>query len=819
VLTVDNHGRDIFPFLALIRTGVLFNYELLCKVHSKRSAYREGGDAWRKTLVDGILGSTGLVERILEAFRSDTDLGMVVASGQIFGGRTFWVSNEVRLCRMFRDIGLNENAFERKFAGGSMYWIRPLILRPVNALNLGYDDFEAEPISSDGFTAHAVERIVSVICHDAGMRAAESGKLGSPAPGPSGKVHVIANYLPQFHPTPENDAWWGKGFTEWTNVTKALPQFRGHRQPRLPTDLGFYDLRLAEIRIAQADLARRHGITAFSYYYYWFNGRKLLNQPIESVLAAGQPDFPFMLCWANEPWTRNWDGLSKEVLLSQDYAPGWERVFAVDVAPLMRDPRYLRLNGKPMLALYRVAHFADMIGSIERLRAAFAAEGFAEVHLIGAWVQIGDDEKLPAEASEIGLDAYFEFPPHGIPSQPMQVPGTDQYPGFAGQLYDYGATVDAVLDELALAQPGFRHRGVMMGWDNTARRGARSFAFHGATPANFRRWLRAALQTARWEAHGRDNAVFINAWNEWAEGTYLEPDRDFGMGWLEAVASATSDTPNPPPVASRSPVLTEDFLIDDLIRRHMQPEIPDALARYTCGLERNHPEYVRSGAEVYLMFELTMRNFLGKSMIEMGNVLDFGCGAGRLLRFLDPSTSRVCACDVNAAVIRFAQAHYGHFSIYQNGLMPPLIYDSGQFDLIYSFSVFSHLSEDVENQWLAELSRVGKSGCIYLISVHGDWFIEATLGDEARAVAEAGFVWKSAHQRRGSEDDFPDYYEASFHTSDFIRAHWSRYFEIVAIVKGDDPRRFLGTNPDQWSLAIVPQLRPMGQDLIIARKR
>jgi lipopolysaccharide biosynthesis protein len=432
-----------------------------------------------------------------------------------------------------------------------MYWIRPLILRPINGLHLGYDDFEAEPISNDGFTAHAVERLVSLICYDAGMRAMESGALVPPVPvPPTARVHVIANYLPQFHPTPENDTWWGKGFTEWTNVTKAAPLFRGHRQPRLPTDLGFYDLRLPEVRAAQAEMARSHGVTAFNYYYYWFNGRKLLNQPIDAVVSSGEPNFPFMLCWANEPWTRNWDGLSTEILLPQDYEEGWERGFAADVAPIMRDPRYLRLDGKPMLGLYRVAHFPDLIGSIERLRAAFEDEGFATIHLMGAWVRIGDDEQLPTLASDVGLDAYFEFPPHGMPSQALEIPEEDRLPGFAAHVYDYGATVDAVLDQLALTQ-AFRYRGVMMGWDNTARRGNKSFAFHGATPANFRRWLRAAMRSARSEARGPETAVFINAWNEWAEGTYLEPDRDFGTGWLEAVASATADAlPAPPPAGA-----------------------------------------------------------------------------------------------------------------------------------------------------------------------------------------------------------------------------------------------------------------------------
>jgi lipopolysaccharide biosynthesis protein len=287
-------------------------------------------------------------------------------------------------------------------------------------------------------------------------------------------------------------------------------------------------------------MARRYGVTAFSYYYYWFNGQRLLNRPLDEVVASGQPDFPFMLCWANEPWTRNWDGLAQEVLQPQDYQTGWETRFAADTAPIMRERRYLRLNGKPILGIYRVGQIPDRIAAMRRLRAAFAAQGIGELHLIGGWLQIGDDNRLPANATDLGLDAYFEFPPHGIPLQPMEIPYSERAPGCAAHVWDYGATVDATLDQIATQPSGFRYRGVMMGWDNTARRGNKASVFHGATPANFRRWLRATLRIARCEATGPETAVFINAWNEWAEGTYLEPDRDFGSGWLEAVASATA---------------------------------------------------------------------------------------------------------------------------------------------------------------------------------------------------------------------------------------------------------------------------------------
>lgn len=540
ILTVDNHGRDIFPFVEIIRSGVLFKYELVCKLHSKRTEWRAGGEEWRQHLIRGILGSTETVDRILNAFASDPDLGIVVADRQIFRGREFWASNEHLLIPMLRKIGLDASSFEKGFVGGSIYWIRPFMLRSINALDLGFDDFEPEPLSNDGTMAHAVERLVSLVCYDAGMRIADVENLASESLKHLDQpvhVHLIANYLPQFHPIPENNAWWGCGFTEWTNVSRATPLFAGHRQPRLPSDLGFYDLRLAEIRQAQADLAKSYGVTAFSYYYYWFNGRRLLERPLNEVLSSGVPDFPFMICWANEPWSRNWDGLSKEVLVSQDYEPGWEDRFANDIAPLLRDPRYLRLNGRPVLAIYRMMHIPGPAEAMKRLRACLNERGIPDVHLIGGWLRVGDDAELPLAPEELSLDAYFEFPPHGLPAKPLSIGPSLQVPGFAANIADYGATVDAVIDQLASGSEGFRYRGVMAGWDNTARRGRNAYAFHGATPTSFRRWIRAAVNRARVEACEPETAIFINAWNEWAEGTYLEPDKDFGCGWLEAVAS------------------------------------------------------------------------------------------------------------------------------------------------------------------------------------------------------------------------------------------------------------------------------------------
>jgi lipopolysaccharide biosynthesis protein len=539
VFDFENHGRDIGPFLLLLQSGSLFQYELICKLHTKRSPYEPDGDAWRRALVDGVLGSSRQIDEIILRFRSDPDLGMVVADGNIYNAYEHWSGTETILADLLPRIGIAARLANRSFPGGSIFWIRPFLLRTLLGTRLSLGDFEPEPLPRDGGLAHAVERMFGVICEDAGMRFAEHSSLTRPScrvSGSSSKVHVIAYYLPQFHPIAENDKWWGSGFTEWTNVTRAKPLFDGHRQPRLPADLGFCDLRLSETRDAQAALARRYGVTAFCYYYYWFNGRRILERPLDEVAASGKPDFPFLICWANEPWSRNWDGLNENVLLPQTYLPGWIARFARDIAPLLRDRRYFCLDGKPMLLVYRVAHIPDPGSAIRHLRGALLEQGIADVHIAAALVEFTGDPELPPNPSDLGLDAYFEFPPHRIPAQPLQPLPLGVRDGLIRDLYDYNRTVDAALANLEKPVSGRRHRCVMAAFDNSPRRGVSGHVFHGATPASFRRWLRRTIEHER--ALGGERVVFVNAWNEWAEGTCLEPDRDFGCGWLEAVSSA-----------------------------------------------------------------------------------------------------------------------------------------------------------------------------------------------------------------------------------------------------------------------------------------
>ena len=343
-------------------------------------------------------------------------------------------------------------------------------------------------------------------------------------------VKLIAFYLPQFHPIPENDAWWGEGFTEWTNVRRARPNFVGHYQPHLPGELGFYDLRAPETRAAQAELARAHGIHGFCYYYYWFNGKRLLHRPLDEVVQSGQPDFPFCVCWANENWTRRWDGGNDELLIAQSYSPENERALIADLVPLFRDPRYIRIAGRPLVLVYRANLLPEPRRAADIFRSVTRAAGDSEPYLVMVHVP------GMAPPGELGFDAGVEFPPHSTEVQVLTEHMEKLNPNFVGAVWDY---VSAARYAIARPLPEFPlFRGVMAGWDNTPRLQDNGHVFVNTHPENYRRWLSAMIAQTRQTRSAAERIVFINAWNEWGEGCYLEPDLQFGRGYLEATLRA-----------------------------------------------------------------------------------------------------------------------------------------------------------------------------------------------------------------------------------------------------------------------------------------
>jgi GT2 family glycosyltransferase len=349
----------------------------------------------------------------------------------------------------------------------------------------------------------------------------------------SSAPRVLAFYLPQFHPFAENSQWWGAGFTEWTNVSKAKPNFVGHYQPRQPADLGYYDLRVTDVLRQQAMLANQYGVDGFCFYYYWFAGKRLMERPVDSLLATADIKIPFCLCWANENWSRRWDGQDQEVLISQSHSPSDDLRVIEDLGRYIRDERYIRIDGKPLLLVYRVQLFPDFAATAKRWREWCRANGIGEIYL--TLVETFELVHKGRNPAEFGCDAAVEFPPMEL-AEPVGPSGELINQNFSGAVADYRdlATRFATRDF-----PGYtRLKGVAPGWDNTARMQDRSFCFEHATPGAFQAWLEDSIYQTRNQLAGDERLVFINAWNEWAEGTYLEPDRRFGHGFLQAVRNA-----------------------------------------------------------------------------------------------------------------------------------------------------------------------------------------------------------------------------------------------------------------------------------------
>jgi GT2 family glycosyltransferase/glycosyltransferase involved in cell wall biosynthesis len=359
-----------------------------------------------------------------------------------------------------------------------------------------------------------------------------------------GDVRAIAIYLPQFHRVPENDAWWGEGFTEWTNVRRARPMFAGHQQPHVPhPDVGYYDLADDSVLQQQAEMARRHGIHGFCFYHYWFDGRRILEKPVERFLASGKPDIPFCLCWANENWTRTWDGLDREVLLEQRHSPDSDERFIRDLLPALRDRRYITVEGRPLLAVYRPSLLTEPAATADRWRRIAEQEGLPGLHLVAVH---SFDQSDPRS---YGFDAAIQFPPLQIPATNIRNTGlAGMNRQFRGGVLDYR---EAICHSLARpAAPYPLYRGVMPGWDNTARRMERATAWINSSPELYGRWLRAVVDQMQREQPPEHQLVFINAWNEWAEGAHLEPDCRNGYRNLEETAAALI----PRPVAKKPAV-------------------------------------------------------------------------------------------------------------------------------------------------------------------------------------------------------------------------------------------------------------------------
>ena len=382
------------------------------------------------------------------------------------------------------------------------------------------------------------------ISADPGARA----ELGHPS-GCIRPARVIAFYLPQFHPIPENDEWWGAGFTEWTNVAKAKPFFAGHYQPQLPADLGFYDLRVPEAREAQAVMARSYGIEAFCYWHYWFGGERLLERPFQEVLESGQPAFPFCLGWANHSWNGLWSGGDETRVLKEQTYPGredHERHFAF-LLNAFRDSRYVRVNGKPLFVIYKPLLLPDSAATLSYWRELAEKAGLPGLHLVATL----DYNERNWDARAHGYDAVTVWPlprlfqsakPYRLTTRAKEITSRRGL-GFVHRViegcsqdgdwvFDYADVRDLLCCKEDFGVP--HHPMAVPNWDTTARYGKRAMVLHNSTPQSFRLHFRDLLTQVETQPE-EERILFVKSWNEWAEGNHLEPDQRFGLGYLEAL--------------------------------------------------------------------------------------------------------------------------------------------------------------------------------------------------------------------------------------------------------------------------------------------
>lgn len=362
-------------------------------------------------------------------------------------------------------------------------------------------------------------------------------KFEEKGPALEGKpsIKAIAFYLPQFHRFPENDAWWGEGFTEWTNVRRSKPMFPGHIQPEEPhPSLGYYNLDDVEVMRKQAELAKHYGIYGFCFHHYWFSGKRLMEKPVDQLLATPSIDIPFCLNWANENWTRRWDGAEHEVLIAQNHSPEDDEAFMVDVLRYFRDPRYIRIQGKPLFLVYRPDILPDMRKTLSRWKSVCKRYGENEPYFVMCMSFTNSDPQ------KFGFDAAVQFPPHwpweGGESNtiyPATVKGKDK--NFHGTLFAYEDLEKSALRSLAKDIIPC----VVPSWDNTPRRLYASSIYSGSSPEIYKDWFIKACQFSH-SSHS-EPLVFINAWNEWAEGAHLEPSKAYGYAYLNATGAVLKE--------------------------------------------------------------------------------------------------------------------------------------------------------------------------------------------------------------------------------------------------------------------------------------
>lgn len=555
--SVPNRGRDIAPLI--IQFGErLARYDVIAHFHSKKSPHCDQLAGWCKDLLDLLIGppnsSGGRLAEILTLLQSDAKLIYPEGQPRIIKDRTGWGGNyplAKELLEKHTDLDIADFSVV-EFPEGSMFWARGESMSELLHLPLRWDSFPPEPIPADGTLAHALERLLLI------FPSARPGRFYRLHSGDSlhdyrhfeeqrdfsetrkyRDVKVLSYYLPQFHPIPENDRWHGKGFTEWTKVRSANPLFEGHYQQHIPhQDLGCYLLDHPGVLRKQAEMMRKTGVDGQVFYHYWFAGKLILEEPARMLLDHPDIEMPFCFCWANENWTRRWDGNEDDILLKQDYSPADARDFIQYLIPFFRDERYIRIEGRPVLFIYRPASMPDARQYLEIWAEECAGQGLPRPYVVAVLTRGAEDP------GDFAMDAGVERVLHDWTAGAVADIRHElrPYEPLRGSVLSYERVVEFYRNQTQAPQFTW-FRSLVPIWDNTARYGADAFMVHGSTPRLFQQWLEHSIAHARANLPVDRRFVLVNAWNEWAEGAHLEPDSRYGYAYLNAIGRALSDQP------------------------------------------------------------------------------------------------------------------------------------------------------------------------------------------------------------------------------------------------------------------------------------
>lgn len=550
MIPVQNRGRDLGP-LATILADRLCDYKYILHIHTKKSEHTQKLNMWRSQILESLLYSSDSVRNIISLLQQSTDLVIPPQQKYYIKDPSGWADNKAKALAIMASANypLPTDSHHVLFPEGGMFWMSGRLMKRIAALNMTIEAFEIEPIAQDGSTAHAVERLI-------GLLAVEEGKtIGQVFLGeaddcnkyyedhrdfgdelmrlaPCDQVRVLALFLPQFHETFENNAWHGEGFTDWTNVRQTNPLFSHHYQQRFPhPDIGYYDVEDTDYLKTTAALMKASGIDGLIFYHYWFNGTTILSEPAKLLLDHPEIPLPWCFCWANENWTRAWDGNEDQILMHQEYSSADAVAFMEYLIPFFRDDRYLKVNDRPLLIVYRPSHNPMMSEYVELWNQTCAEAGLPSPYLLCTLT------RGAVNPDDYGFDAGLERVLHdwtagNVPEINDQLTFHNR---FNGSVLDYNSVADYYIGYPPPSDFKFI-RSIVPSWDNTPRYGENAYLLHDSSPRKFSAWLRALILDTRARLAGDERIVVVNAWNEWAESAYLEPDCRTGYAYLNSVA-------------------------------------------------------------------------------------------------------------------------------------------------------------------------------------------------------------------------------------------------------------------------------------------